>query len=110
MERNRKLSSTSDQPEQEQAGPVDISLLDIYQLLELFIMLLGEQAWRYMGLRVDPRTNEIKKDFERAHIAIDCIISLVDKLEPQLPAEDKNRLRNLITDLQINFARQMEQK
>ena len=61
-------------------------------------------------MRVDPRTNEIKKDFERAHVAIDCIISLVDKLEPQLAGEAKNRLRNLITDLQINFARQMEQK
>lgn len=100
----------SDQPEQQQAGSVDISLLDIYQLLELFIMLLSEQAWRYMGLRVDPSTNEIRKDFERAHVAIDCIISLVDKLEPHLPREAENRLRNLITDLQINFARQMEQK
>ena len=104
------MSSASNEPEQKEAEPVDIGLLDLYQLLQLFVMLLSEQAWRYMGLRVDPRTNEIKKDFERAHVAIDCIISLVERLEPHLGGEAKNRLRNLITDLQINFARQMEQK
>jgi len=90
-----------------ETGPVDISLLDLYQLLDLFIMLLSEQAWRYIGLRVDPRTNEIKKDLVKAHVAIDCIISLVDKIEPYLTSKDKDRLRNLITDLQINYAQQM---
>jgi len=104
------LSSASNEPERKEAEPVDIGLLDLYQLLQLFVMLLGEQAWRYMGLRVDPRTNEIKKDFERAHVAIDCIVSLVERLEPHLGGEAGNRLRNLITDLQINFARQMERK
>ena len=96
--------------EPEEVGPVDISFLDIYKLLELFVMLLSEQAWRHMGLRVDPRTNEIKKDLERAHVAIDCIISIVDKLEPHSESETKNRFRNLITDLQINYARQLEKK
>lgn len=104
------MSSTPSKPERQEAGPVDISFLDLYQLLELFVMLLSEQAWLHMGLRVDPRTNEIKKDFERAHVAIDCIISIVDKLEPHLTGDVKNRLRSLITDLQINYARQLEQK
>ena len=96
-------------PEEKQdEGSVDISFLDLYQLLELFVMLLSEQVWRYIGLRVDPQTNEIKKDFERAHVAIDCIISIVDKLEPHLSEGSKNSLRSLITDLQINYARQLE--
>jgi hypothetical protein len=104
------LSSAPNEPEDTgmETGSVDISLLDLYQLLELFIGLLSEQAWRYMGLRVDPRTNEIKTDFVRAHVAIDCIISLVDKLELHLASRDKDRLRNLITDLQINYAQQMK--
>jgi hypothetical protein len=89
-------------------SPVDISSLDLYQLLELFILLLSEQAWRYIGLRVDPRTNEVNKDMVKAHVAIDCIISLVDKMEPQLTGQEKNRLRNLITDLQLNYANQMK--
>jgi hypothetical protein len=104
------LSSPSTEPKNKEIGegPVEISMLDIYQLLEIFIMLLSEHAWRYIGLRVDPRTNEIKKDFERAHVAIDCIIALVDKMESHLSSEDKNRLRNLITDLQVNYAQQVK--
>ncbi len=102
------MSSTHDESEKHESEPasVDISLLDIYQLLELFVMLLGEQAWRYMGLRVDPRTNEAKKDLVKAHVAIDCIIALVDKMEPSLTSNTKERLRNLITNLQINYAQQ----
>ena len=93
---------------EEQPSPVDISFLDIYQLIELFIMVLGEQAWRYIGLRVDPRTNKINKDLAKAHVAIDCIISLVDKIEPNLDNAEMERLRRLITDLQINYAEQMK--
>jgi len=44
--------------------------LDLYQLLELFVILLSEQAWRYMGLRVEPATNEIKKDFVKARFIV----------------------------------------
>ena len=99
--------SKSEKKEQE-PKPVDISGLDIYQLLQLFVILLNEQAWRYIGLRVYPGTNEIKKDLVKAHVAIDCIISLVDKMEPYLEDTEKERLRRLITDLQINYAEQMK--
>jgi hypothetical protein len=106
------LSSTPSEPEkrerEQEPSAVDISLLDLYQLLELFVMLLSEQAWRYIGLRVYPGTNEIKKDLVKAHVAIDCIIALVDKMEPYMDDEEKERLRRLITDLQINYAEQMK--
>lgn len=93
---------------EQEPSPVDISFLDIYQLVDLFIMLLSEQAWRYIGLRVDPRTNKINKDLTKAHVAIDCIISLVDKIEPNLDNAEIERLRRLITDLQINYAEQIK--
>ena len=102
-------SLTHDETEKHETEALDISFLDLYQLLQLFITLLSEQAWRNMGLKVDPRTNEIKKDFQRAHIAIDTIISVVDKLEPQVTGDIKNRLRSLISDLQINYIRQLEE-
>jgi hypothetical protein len=102
------LGSTSDEPEGQGAETFDVSLLDLYQLLSLFVGLLSEQAWRNMGLRVDPATNEIKKDLERAHVAIDCIIAIVDKLEPHVTGDAKNSLRSLITGLQINYARQLK--
>jgi hypothetical protein len=86
------LSSTPIDSEkmEKELGPFDITLLDIYQLLEVFVALLSEQAWRHMGLRVYPGTSEVRKDLVKAHLAIDCIIVLVDK------------------DLQLNYAEQMK--
>ena len=105
-----QLSSTPSESEkkEQEPSPVDISSMEIYQLIELFIMLLNEQAWRYIGLRVDPRTNKINKDLTKAHVAIDCILSLVDKIESNLDNAEIERLRRLITDLQINYAEQMK--
>jgi hypothetical protein len=104
------LSVPSSEPEKsdQETGPVDINQLDIFQLIELFIMLLSEQAWRYVGLHVIPGTSEIKKDLMKAHVAIDCIIALVDKIEPSLNDSEKERLRRLITDLQLNYAEQIK--
>ncbi len=104
------MSSTPGESEnkEQEPRPVDISSLDIYPLIELFIMLLSVQAWRYIGLRVDPHTNKITKDLVRAHIAIDCIISLVDKIEPNLENTEREHLRRLITDLQLNYAEQIK--
>jgi hypothetical protein len=104
------LSSTPNEDEKKEQAPdpVDISSLDIYQLLELFVMLLDEQAWRLMGLRVDPRTNKLEKDIAKAHAAIDCIVFLVDKMESHLSDAENGRLRRLITDLQLNYAEQLK--
>ena len=104
------MNSTPNETEKKEPepSPVDISFLDIYQLVELFIMLLSEQAWRYIGLRVDPRTNKIDKDLAKGRVAIDCIISLVDKIESNLDNAEIERLRRLITDLQMNYVEQMK--
>jgi hypothetical protein len=104
------LSSTPNESENktQEPSPVDISSLDINELVELFIMLLSEKTWRYIGLRVDPRTNKINKDLTKAHVAIDCIISLVDKIEPNLDKVEVESLRRLITDLQLNYAEQIK--
>jgi hypothetical protein len=104
------MNSTIDESEEkeQESNPIDISQLNLYKLLELFVVLLSEQAWRHIGLRVSPGTSEIKKDLTKAHVAIDCIISLVDKMEPHLDSSEKERLRRLITDLQINYAEQMK--
>jgi hypothetical protein len=105
-----ELSSTPSETEnkEQEPSPVDISSLDIYKLVELFIMLLSEKAWRYIGLRADPATNKINKDLTKARVAIDCIISLVDKIESNLDNAEVESLRRLITDLQLNYAEQIK--
>jgi hypothetical protein len=60
------LDSTQSESEnkKQEPSPADIASLDINQLVEVFVMLLTEKAWRYIGLRVDPRTNKIDKDYK----------------------------------------------
>jgi len=96
---------------EERKEPVlDITTLDTYALLSLFIGILSAQAWQHMGLRVKPGAQEIEKDFERARVAIDCVAFLVEKLESHLPDAEKDKLKSLVADLQINFVRLMEKK
>jgi hypothetical protein len=95
--------------EEREGKLVDIFSLDTYTLLELFINLLSVKAWQDMGLRVDPRTKKISKNFERAEVAIDCIALMIDKLEPHISdSTEKSRLRSLLADLQINYVQQKE--
>ncbi len=92
-------------------GPalVDLSTVDTYSLLGLFIQILSTQAWHHMGLRTAPGSDEIKKDSDRARVAVDTVAFLVEKLKPHIPDDEGDKLSSLLADLQINFARQMNQ-
>jgi hypothetical protein len=59
-----------------------------------------------MGLRLIPGKEEAEKDLVKAAAAIDSLSVMVDKLAPRLPEEDLAGLRAILTDLQINYARQ----
>jgi len=87
---------------------LDISTLDVYPILGFFLNILNVKAWQYMGLRVDPKTQKIKKDFKKAILTIDCVAFIIDKLAPQLEDAERNKLRSLLTDLQINYVRQVK--
>jgi hypothetical protein len=84
----------------------DAASLDTYSLIGMFIALLAEQAWRHIGLTMDPKTQQVKKDFERAAVAIDCIEFMTRKLEGVIPEGDAKKMRALVADLQINYARE----
>ena len=98
----------SDEDKEKETSMVDISAIDIYPLIGLFINILNTQAWQYMGLRINPATKKIEKDLAKAIVAIDIIAYLIDKLEIQLDDEERTRLRSLLSDLQINFIRQQK--
>jgi hypothetical protein len=104
------MGDTGHNSKEEQAQAVDISAVDTYTLLGFFINLLSIQAWRDMGLQMDPKTSEIKTDFERASVAIDSIGFLISKLEPKLDPSERPKLKNLLSDLQINFVQQSSQQ
>lgn len=83
----------------------DITSLDTYSLIGLFIGLLSVKAWETMGLRVKPGTDRIEKDFDQSRTAIDTIDFLVQKLKSHVPESDRSRLESLVADLKLNFVR-----
>lgn len=87
----------------EETVGVDISSLDTYTTLKLFMSILAGQAWRKMGLVVDPRTNKIEKDMTQAKTAIDCFQLILKQLENHLSEDEKSKLNSLLSDLQVNF-------
>jgi hypothetical protein len=56
-----------------------------------------------MGLIADPRTNKVEKDMNQAKTAIDCFQFMLKQLESHLTEDEKNKLNNVLSDLQINF-------
>ena len=94
------------EPSGDSPQPLDLTALDLDQLLGLFIGILSAKAWQYMGLRISPGKEETEKDLVKAAAAIDCISVMVDKLAPSLPEDELAGLRSLVADLQINYARQ----
>jgi hypothetical protein len=93
-------------PEDNETPPaMDVTSLDTYVLLALFINILASQAWQHMGLRVKPGADTVEQDLERARTAIDCIAFLVEKLAGHVQDSEAKGLRSLLADLQINFVR-----
>ena len=91
--------------DEEKPQAMDITSLDTYVLLTLFVNILTTQAWQHMGLRVKPGEDNTKLDLELARTVIDCIAFLVDKLTAHVQESEVKRLKNLLADLQINFVR-----
>jgi hypothetical protein len=85
---------------------LDLTVLELDQLLGIFISLLSAKAWHYMGIRLTPGKEETEKDLVKAAAAIDLVTVMVDKVAPFLDEDDVGRLRSMIADLQLNYARQ----
>jgi hypothetical protein len=89
----------------ESSTAVDLTYLEIEQLLGIFVGILAGKAWQYMGLRLAPNKNEVEKDLVKAASAIDCASYLSDKLSHYLPLEEDERVKAMIIDLKINYAK-----
>jgi hypothetical protein len=97
---------TEENPGEETPQALDLTILELDQLLGIFISLLAAKAWQYMGIRLTPGKEEAEKDLVKAAAAIDLVIVMVDKVAPFLDEDDVGRLRSMIADLQLNYARQ----
>ena len=97
---------TEENPGEETPQALDLTVLELDQLLGIFISLLAAKAWQYMGIRLTPGKEETEKDLVKAVAAIDLVTVMVDKVAPFLDEDDVGKLRSMIADLQLNYARQ----
>lgn len=88
----------------------ELVLPNIWDILKAFILTLSENAWRWMGLVVNPITQQPEKDMEQARVAIDCVDLLIQKLEGKLSWEEMKSYRELLSNLQMNFVQQTLKK
>jgi hypothetical protein len=100
-------TQAEEQPGDETAGMPPI---DAYVLLKSFIGLLGAHTWQWIGLMPNPQTGKIDKDLTQAKIAIDSIIMLAKQLEGHLNDLEERDLKDMISNLQINFVQQSERE
>jgi hypothetical protein len=107
----RKVKDGEVQPEAETPKPEEIEPndefnmppVDIYSLLRSFIGMLGMQAWQWIGLVKDPSTGKLEKDLAQAKVAIDTIGLLAKQLDGKVSASEEKELRELISNLQLNY-------
>jgi len=92
---------------EEKPATLDLTAVELDDLLGLFIGIMSEKAWQYMGIRLAPGKTEADKDMAKAQSAIDCVAFLTEKIVPNLSPDDARRLRARITDLQLNYVKQV---
>ena len=92
--------------DKERSATLDLTAVELDDLLGLFIGILSEKAWQYMGIRLTPGKNESKKDMTKAQSAIDCVAFLTEKIAPSLSSDEVRKLRSMVTDLQLNYVKQ----
>ena len=83
---------------------LDLSSLDIEDLIGIFVGVLSGKALEHMGLPVKEGA-EPKKDLKRASVAINTMSCLIDQLEPLVDEDVAKRYRSLVSDLQLNYVR-----
>ena len=75
-----------------------------YQMLYAF----NDLAYQRMGLQSDPIAGKVVRNMEEAKAAVDIASGIADAILPHLDDEDQRAVRNMVTSLRINFARQSQ--
>jgi len=86
-----------------QAAMEDLIPRDVYTLIRYLITTLAQQAWIFMGLQMNPFTNSVTKDITQAKLAIDCAVTLLEKISEHLEPAERQEYQTIIQNLQLNF-------
>jgi hypothetical protein len=99
-----------EQPSEAGEGEVPLEPVDVFGVVEYCISVLNAHAWQAMGLVINPLTKRADRDLPQAQIAIDCVESLLRRVEAQMPADRSRKLRQVLADLQVNFVHQSQRR
>lgn len=69
------------------------------------IMSLGSSALIGLGLSPNPSNGQIEKDLKMAEFNIDLLKILQTKTEGNLTKEESDFLKNILSDLQMQFVK-----
>jgi hypothetical protein len=94
-----------EEPPADEAPPMTLGDLSVYDTLRFAISLLGQQAWMRLGLTVLPGQTEPVADLPQARVAIDALEALVRLLEPSSDEAEKRELHTLLDNLRVNYVR-----
>ena len=83
--------------------PPELLAPDLPVLLASMASMLEDQAWRHLGLRINPATREIEQDLQKAKIAIDVVAFIVGQVSPLVGDSQRRDLQNRVATLQVNF-------
>jgi len=95
--------------EASEQGAEELRPLDVSMVLRASIAQFSSLAWQMLGLQADPFTGKIHKDIGQARLAIDVTAFLVEKLLPQLQGQEARDHENLLTNLRLNFVKQVSE-
>ena len=88
---------------EEPGQPIDVNLV-----IPELVQVLADIAWQKLGLRSDPMTGTTQRDLDQARLCIDGVAALAGVIDSKLDAPDQRELRNLVTNLRMNFVQQQE--
>jgi hypothetical protein len=80
---------------------VELSDLEVEELLRLFIGALAGKALQHLGAQAGK--GKPVKDLAKARLAIDSVGALIDKLAPVASEDEAKQLKALLSDLQLGY-------
>jgi hypothetical protein len=79
----------------------------VYDHLGIILQQLVEVAWQKLGIQPDMVTGRIEANFPEAKVAIDLASHISGLVEPQLDADDRRQLQNVMRDLRVNYVQRV---
>jgi hypothetical protein len=76
---------------------------DVSSLVKSLIPMMASQAWIFMGKVVNPMQRKVTKDIEQARLAVECVGALLDTVDRYLSGEERQQLRQMASELRMNF-------